>query len=202
MPNKLKNSTNISNNINNPKNENMFPLSVNRSIRGSRRLVREKVLQILVSHAVSETSINKLFEHIFFREYKQDDDEQHNAIKTNKILSPEEVRELDADTTIIWREEEITFAKNLINATIKANDYVVETLRGISENWGYDRISIIDKTLITIAIAEFIYCEDVPVKVSINEAIDISKLYSTEKSTQFINGILDKALNYLIDAGK
>lgn len=190
--------------------EDVFPISATRSIRGSRRLVREKVLQILVSNSISNTPLNKLFEYIFFRDFNQDDIENDSNIssddptnyKHKRILSPEEIRELDADTAIMWREEDILFAKNLINSAIKSNDYVINILKNISENWGYDRISIIDKVLIIIAIAEFIYFEDIPVKVSINEAIDISKLYSTEKSTLFINGILDKSLNFLTASGK
>ena len=53
-----------------------------------------------------------------------------------------------------------------------------------------------------MALAEMLYFEDIPVKVSVNEAIDIAKKYSTEKSSQFINGILDTMLIKLIEDGK
>lgn len=61
-------------------------------------------------------------------------------------------------------------------------------------NWDFDRIAILDKLIMRMAICEFLYFEDIPPKVSIDEAIEIAKKYSTEKSSQFINGILDGIL--------
>ena len=60
-----------------------------------------------------------------------------------------------------------------------------------SENWALERISRIDRLLLRMALAEILAFEDIPVKVSINEAIELAKRYSVEKSPAFINGILD-----------
>ena len=59
------------------------------------------------------------------------------------------------------------------------------------KNWELRRIAVIDKVILRLALAEILYFEDIPPEVSINEAIELAKKYSTEKSSKFINGILD-----------
>ncbi len=59
------------------------------------------------------------------------------------------------------------------------------------ENWELRRIAVIDKVIFRMALAEILYFEEIPPEVSINEAIELAKKYSTEKSGKFINGILD-----------
>jgi len=59
------------------------------------------------------------------------------------------------------------------------------------ENWDLKRVAIIDKVILRLAIAEIIHFEDIPPEVSINEAIELAKKYSTEGSGKFINGVLD-----------
>ncbi len=60
-----------------------------------------------------------------------------------------------------------------------------------SSNWKISRMSCVDRNIMRLAVYELLYCEDIPPKVSINEAIDIGKKYGTEESGAFINGILD-----------
>ncbi|MFP4477622.1 MAG: transcription antitermination factor NusB [Desulfatibacillaceae bacterium] len=60
-----------------------------------------------------------------------------------------------------------------------------------STNWKLYRMSAVDRNVMRIAVFEFLFCEDIPEKVSLNEAIDIGKKYGTEESGSFINGILD-----------
>jgi len=60
-----------------------------------------------------------------------------------------------------------------------------------SENWKISRMSGMDRNIMRIAVYEMLYCDDIPTKVSINEAIDIGKKYGTEQSPAFINGVLD-----------
>lgn len=59
------------------------------------------------------------------------------------------------------------------------------------EHWDLERIAWVDRVLLLMGIYEMLHCQDIPVKVSINEYIDIAKEYSTDKSSQFVNGILD-----------
>jgi N utilization substance protein B len=60
-----------------------------------------------------------------------------------------------------------------------------------ASNWDLDRIAIVDKLIIRCAVAELMYMRDVPLKVAINEAVDIAKKFSTGDSSRFVNGVLD-----------
>lgn len=66
-----------------------------------------------------------------------------------------------------------------------------------TKNWDFNRIAIIDGLLLKMAVTEFLFFEDIPPKVSINEAIEIAKVFSTDESGKFVNGILDAILNEL-----
>lgn len=68
-----------------------------------------------------------------------------------------------------------------------------QTIRSLLKNWDFSRVSRIDRLIMTIALAEMRYRPDIPPAVSMDEAIELAKEYSTEKSTAFINGILDTA---------
>ncbi|RLB30129.1 MAG: transcription antitermination factor NusB [Deltaproteobacteria bacterium] len=66
-----------------------------------------------------------------------------------------------------------------------------------SQNWRLERIAIIDRSILRLAVFELLYRDDIPPKVSINEAVDVGKKFGTEESGAFINGILDKIYNTL-----
>ncbi len=91
----------------------------------------------------------------------------------------------------------VTFASQLVDATVSHLKDLDEMIRVKALNWDFDRIAIIDKIILRLSISEFLYFPDIPPKVSIDEAIEISKKYSTEKSGKFINGILDSILSDL-----
>ena len=86
------------------------------------------------------------------------------------------------------------FTQEMICKTYDARDRLDKYIRRRSTNWDFSRIAVIDKIILRMAICEFLFFEDVPPKVSIDEAIELSKRYSTEKSSRFINGILDAVL--------
>ena len=155
-----------------------FPISKTRQIRGSRRLAREKAFQVLVSYYISETPVTELFNHIFFREFNLGENEEHY----NKILTQDEILEIESDIPIIWDDMDIQFGEDLILRTIEFKAEIDETIKSITEHWEFDRIAILDRILIEIAATELALFPEIPVKVSINEAIDMAKKYSTEKS--------------------
>ena len=168
-----------------------FPLSEEKKVRGNRRLGREKVLQILIAHKVSGEEIDKIFSHAFYRKFNFNDSKHKD---TGRILRPDEIRELEADIPIVWKEEDVKFAKRLINFTMDHTDEFDDLIMEYAENWELDRIALIDRVLMHMAISELLEFHDIPPKVSVNEAIDIAKKYSTDKSSIFINGILDSIL--------
>lgn len=76
-----------------------------------------------------------------------------------------------------------------VNDSQMAIDQLIEKY---SHNWRLTRMSYVDRNILRIAVYEILFCDDIPFKVSINEAIDIGKKYGTEESGAFINGILDR----------
>ena len=86
------------------------------------------------------------------------------------------------------------FAKKLFSKTIKLKDKNISVIHELAKNWDIERISTIDSILLQLAITEMTQFESIPYKVSINEYIEIAKTYSTKKSHEFINGILDAFL--------
>ncbi len=114
-------------------------------------------------------------------------------------LSNNPIPEIMAD---IFRElgeekEEIDFARKLLLTTVEHESEIDALIKSKAVHWEFHRIALIDKLLLRIGICELKYFHDIPPKVTINEAIEVAKRFSTEKSGQFINGILDSVLNDL-----
>lgn len=99
-------------------------------------------------------------------------------------------------------EEDFKFLDRLFSDVIKQNDFLEEIIQQRTKNWDVDRIALTDRVILKLALVEMMNSPSIPVKVSINEAIEVSKLYSTPKSKQFINGVLDVLSNELTSRGK
>ena len=111
--------------------------------------------------------------------------------KNNQELLPEYKDEEDKD-----------FARKLFRATIlNAADYQ-RYMSETSRNWDFSRLAYMDVVIMQIAIAEMLTIPNIPVQVTINEYVDLAKLYSTPRSGGYINGMLDTIARYLIDTGK
>jgi N utilization substance protein B len=98
-----------------------------------------------------------------------------------------------AEVTGNW-DEDREFIVNLLQTTVKYDKDYQEMIGIKTQNWEPERIAMMDTLLMKMAIAEFINFTSIPVKVTINEYLEISKEFSTPKSNSFINGILDKIL--------
>ncbi|MBN1879581.1 transcription antitermination factor NusB [bacterium] len=86
----------------------------------------------------------------------------------------------------------------LLITGVKQNIKPIDThIEHASDNWTVRRLSIIDRNILRIAVYEMAYVNDVPPRVAINEAIEIAKLYGTENSPKFINGVLDRIYRIL-----
>lgn len=83
------------------------------------------------------------------------------------------------------------FFLKLVNGVREFQHEIDPLIERFSENWKISRMSRVDRNVIRIAVYELLHCDDIPPKVSINEAIDIGKRFGTEDSGAFINGILD-----------
>ena len=85
----------------------------------------------------------------------------------------------------------MSFFNKLVEGVLAEKQQIDAILERYSNNWKISRMPCVDRNIMRIAVFELIYCEDVPSKVSINEAIDVGKKFGTEDSGAFINGILD-----------
>ncbi len=90
------------------------------------------------------------------------------------------------------------FALRLITGTKDLRPEIDEILTKVARNWDLKRMATIDRNILRMALFEILYCEDIPPKVSINEAIELGKRFSTANSGSFINGILDRVKNEFI----
>ena len=93
------------------------------------------------------------------------------------------------------------FGEVLLSFVVDANDELLARIKSVLQNWDAERVAIIDMILLKMAIAEFLEFDTIPPQVTLNEYLDISKLYSTEKSKDFLNGVLDKLLKGLQEEG-
>ena len=131
--------------------------------------------------------------HHFFDEksiYWQDDLDHVSSmiLKTLKSITKDQELEI----LPLWKEDEYEFTQNLFRKAVlqkEENDAVLQTY---SKNWEKERLATMDSLLMNLAMTEALEFSSIPIKVTLNEYIEISKFYSTPKSNSFINGILDR----------
>ncbi len=133
-----------------------------------RRIIRERVLQVLYAYEMNKENLNFL----------------------EKEILTDIPEKIDED-----------FAHNLINRVLIHCSTLDEMIKQRVDNWEMNRIALIDKILLRMGICELLYFPDIPPKVSINEVIEIAKIFSTAGSGKFINGILDTILSELKSTG-
>jgi len=94
------------------------------------------------------------------------------------------------------------FARRLIIQTISHTPDIDVVIRQKVTNWDFKRIAILDRLILRMGICELLYFKEIPPKVSMNEAIELAKLFSTQRSGQFVNGVLDAVLNDMRASGE
>ena len=134
---------------------------VNKNNMGNRRKARECALQMLFAADVTKTS-----ETILTRDFWNE-------------LSDSSVDDATRD-----------FASNLTISTLEKLSQIDGTIRTRAEHWRIERMAIVDRNILRLAVSEFLF-KDTPHTVVINEALEIARRFSTYEATQFINGILD-----------
>ncbi len=93
------------------------------------------------------------------------------------------------------------FARQLVAATVEHEETIDRIIKRKVANWDFSRIAVLDRLILRMAICELLYFREIPPKVSMDEAIELAKLFSTEKSGQFVNGILDAAFDEMKASG-
>ena len=105
--------------------------------------------------------------------------------------------EVEEVLNLFWNNFEVlkgamNFSERLIKGVEQHREDLDRIIEKYSSNWRIDRMAHVDRNILRIATYELLYCDDIPPKVAINEAIDIGKKYGSEDSGAFINGVLDK----------
>ncbi|NLF42971.1 MAG: transcription antitermination factor NusB, partial [Bacteroidales bacterium] len=119
-----------------------------------------------------------------------------SVMKFVKSLSPDQ--EADFQIPVLFNDsEDKTFAIDLFRKTILNMDKFDSMISKAAQNWDIDRIALMDILIMKMALTELEFFPNVPVRVTLNEFIEISKNYSTPRSNIFINGVLDKLVDSL-----
>lgn len=89
-------------------------------------------------------------------------------------------------------EEVKTFASRIFLGTVENLEDIDAVLEKAADNWDLSRMALVDKNIMRFGIYELLFCDDIPPKVTINEAVNVAKKFSQEESGKFVNGVLDK----------
>lgn len=115
------------------------------------------------------------------------------------LLYSSDITEQEAEDIIedgSYPDEEIAlsdYAEMLVNGVIEHSDDIDARLAATSENWSVDRMPVVDREILRIAVYEMLYVDEVPVSVAINEAVELAKIYGGEdESSRFVNGVLGR----------
>jgi len=155
----------------------------------------------------------------FFNEYMVDDDMLYQVLEENSIYWNDDIEfVLSMNIKTVERLKESAnsvsfmklykndsdrqFATDLFCKTIIQHEESEALIRTYIKNWDLERLAQMDLLIIEMAIIEIKNFDNIPVKVSFNEYIDLARFYSTERSNAFVNGILDKIINQLKADGK
>ncbi|MCD6533569.1 MAG: transcription antitermination factor NusB [Deltaproteobacteria bacterium] len=153
-----------------------------------RRKAREAALQILYMVEIGKPkdqahAVRRYWDHDW-------------VVESDCHLCPEECKDRDKPksrfSSPVNRLAEIRFTEQLVNGVLDNWEEIDHQIEEHSHNWKLNRMSSIDRNILRIAIFELLFCDEIPPKVSINEAIEIAKTYGDKNSPAFINGILDQ----------
>jgi N utilization substance protein B len=158
---------------------------------GKRREARERAVQFLFQHDLNPPDdLSSALEHFW-------QSQRAAAIAEEKGTAtwgqPVQMPPATADEGAV-RE----FAEPLIRGALEHRDEADAIIKKHAKNWELHRIAAVDRNILRLAIYEMLHREDIPPVVSINEAVDIAKKFSTQDSGKFVNGILDKVKSELM----
>ncbi|WP_070120718.1 transcription antitermination factor NusB [Bacillus marinisedimentorum] len=94
-------------------------------------------------------------------------------------------------------EESDDFLESLVSGTLENREAIDERIKAHLQNWSLDRIGNVDRTILRMGIYEMLYIDEIPMNVTMNEAIELAKIYGDDNSSRFINGVLSKVATSL-----
>ncbi len=110
---------------------------------------------------------------------------------------------VDEAMEAFWKQNEVPknvrdFAEPLLRGAFEKLPEVDAKIRTLADNWDFERLAVVDRNILRLAIYEMLFCPEIPPVVSINEAIEIAKKFSTAESGKFVNGLLDRVKKDLL----
>jgi N utilization substance protein B len=163
---------------------------------------QKKIMNHLFRRVIlGKTSINEFFEAEVLYWAEDHDIVKGMVEKTIKSFNPEKDKTIKLPVLSLNWEDERNFIEKLFTEGANLSEKHKALIASNTRNWEVDRLPLTDRVIIEMAIAELITFPNIPVKVTINEYIELAKNYSTPKSRQFINGILDVISKELKSAG-
>ena len=155
------------------------------TIMGQRREARERAVQFLFQHDLNPPdNLEEALEHFWHSQSAPAlAGEKAGATWGQKVPLPP-----PTDDDLATRR----FADKLIRGVLEHRPDLDQRIQEQARNWELRRMAVVDRNVLRLAIYEMLYREDIPPIVSINEAVDVAKKYSTQDSGKFVNGILDK----------
>ena len=143
-------------------------------------------------------SKNQVFNETLEDLYVSWDDDESLIVGAVKKIIKSLISDIDFFKEYLPDDETIKeFGETLLVETVKNDKALVELINPFLENWEMERVAAIDLIMLKMAVTEILKLESIPTKVTLNEYVEISKMYSTDKSKEFINGILDRLINKL-----
>ncbi|MGL4908780.1 MAG: transcription antitermination factor NusB [Bacteroidales bacterium] len=118
------------------------------------------------------------------------------VLKTLRSIKPQQGSNISLMPMFVNQDDE-QFGQRLLSATLLRSNEFRAVIDENTKNWDVERIAFMDIIIMTTAIAELLEFENIPIRVTLNEYIEISKYYSTPSSSTFINGVLDRTVEYL-----
>lgn len=152
---------------------------------GMRREARERTVQFLFQHDLNQPeNLELALDHFWESQRAAVLAEEHGAASwgEKRELPPVSAGEVAVRT----------FAESLIRGVLERRNEIDEQIRKYAKNWDLHRMAVVDRNVLRLGIYEMLFRQDIPPVVSINEAVDIAKKFSTEDSGKFVNGILDR----------
>jgi transcription antitermination factor NusB len=143
----------------------------------TRHQIRTRVLQALYAAHTSGSTPEQVFNQLLADDYE--------ALRKAGPAAPTPTGSEPAP-------EDAAFLRDLFFGALKRRDTHEARITPALENWQLDRVALIDRILLVMGTEELLHFNEIPVKVTINEYLDLAREFSTDKSSQFVNGILDK----------
>lgn len=158
-------------------------------------LIKYMIKNILLKNEVLDEYFDRY--HLFWHE----DREVLRAMLVHTFQPYLETQQIEIEKLGTLWEDGKAFFKNLFTASVSHEAEWIQILLPVLINWEMERMPETDRLLMIMATAEMVHFKDVPVKVTINESIELAKQFSTEKSGNFVNGVLDKISKQLTEQG-